>query len=168
VGSPQDAARNPTLSAIFYEYLVDWVLLLFFASLFIVIHAVEKEQLLAVFIQGLNLSNDFNGLEIIHGLSLVLSQIVSNVPFTILILPLMKSSGAGEMLWIALASAATIAGNLTLVGAMANLIVAEIALRYGIVIKFGEFMRYGIPATITGLVISWGIIWLEYLTGIIK
>ncbi len=147
---------------------VDWVLLLFFASLFIVIHALEKEHLLSLLTDGVKLRNDVNGLGVIHGLSLILSQIVSNVPFTILILPLMKASGAGEMLWIALASAATIAGNLTLVGAMANLIVAEITLRYGIVIKFGEFMRYGIPATITGLVISWGIIWLEYLTGIIK
>lgn len=146
---------------------VDWVLLLFFASLFIVIHAVEKEHLLAIFTEGVKLSNDFNGLGIMHGLSLVLSQIVSNVPFTILVLPLMKASGAGEMLWIALASAATIAGNLTLIGAMANLIVAEIALRFGIEIKFGEFLKYGIPATIAGFIISMGIIWVQYLTGIL-
>lgn len=146
---------------------VDWVLLLFFASLFIVIHAVEKEHLLAIFTEGVKLSNDLNGLGIMHGLSLVLSQIVSNVPFTILVLPLMKASGAGEMLWIALASAATIAGNLTLIGAMANLIVAEIALRFGIEIKFGEFLKYGIPATIAGFIISMGIIWVQYLTGIL-
>ncbi|GMU85247.1 MAG: membrane protein [Ignavibacteriales bacterium] len=146
---------------------VDWVLLLFFASLFIVIHAVEKEHLLAIFTEGVKLSNDFNGLGIMHGLSLVLSQIVSNVPFTILVLPLMKASGAGEMLWIALASAATIAGNLTLIGAMANLIVAEIALRFGIEIKFGEFLKYGIPATIAGFIISMGIIWVQYLTSIL-
>ncbi|MBV6511819.1 MAG: putative transporter [Ignavibacteriaceae bacterium] len=146
---------------------VDWVLLLFFASLFIVIHAVEKENLLVIFTDGVKLQNDFNGIAILHSLSLMLSQIVSNVPFTILILPLMKASGAGEMLWIALASAATIAGNLTLIGAMANLIVAEIALRYGIEIKFGEFLKYGIPATITGFIISMGVIWLEHLTGIL-
>lgn len=145
---------------------VDWVLLLFFASLFIVIHAVEQKNLLSVFTEGIQLTNSFDGLGIIHGLSLVMSQIVSNVPFTILILPLMKSSGAGEMLWIALASAATIAGNLTLIGAMANLIVAEIALKYGIEIKFSGFLKYGIPATIAGFIISLGIIWIEHLAGV--
>ena len=103
---------------------VDWVLLLFFASLFIVVHGIEKAGLMERMVAGINLKPDEAGLFGIHASSLVLSQIVSNVPFTILMLPLMKSAN-NEFIWLALASASTLAGNATIIGAMANLIVLE-------------------------------------------
>ncbi|MFH1194434.1 MAG: anion transporter [bacterium] len=140
---------------------VDWVLLLFFAGLFIVVRGFEKTGALDNLINNSPLSNDLHGLTGLHGLSLLLSQIVSNVPYTILMLPIMKAS-ASEMMWLALASAATLAGNATIIGAVANLIVIESAKKHGIEIKFWEFFKTGFVVTIITLVASVVIISLQY------
>ena len=105
---------------------VDWVLLLFFSSLFIVVRGVEKAGWMELFKSWAVFSPDLTGLGILHGFSLIMSQIVSNVPFTVLILPVMKELHH-EMMWLGLASASTLAGNATIIGAMANLIVIESA-----------------------------------------
>ena len=139
---------------------VDWVLLLFFASLFIVVHGVEKSGLMELFLNHVNLTQNASGLAGIHLISLLLSQIVSNVPYTVLMLPLMKAANS-EILWLALASASTLAGNATIVGAMANLIVIETAESKGVKIKFMEFFRIGIAVTIISMILSFGIIYLE-------
>jgi Na+/H+ antiporter NhaD/arsenite permease-like protein len=89
-----------------------------------------------------------------------MSQIVSNVPFTVVMLPLMKTANS-EMLWLALASASTLAGNATIIGAMANLIVIESAASKGIKIRFMEFFRIGIVVTLISMALSFGIIFLE-------
>lgn len=139
---------------------VDWVLLLFFASLFIVVHGVEKAGLMDQFLNHVSLTENAAGLAAIHAVSLLLSQIVSNVPFTVVMLPLMKTANS-EMLWLALASASTLAGNATIIGAMANLIVIETAESKGVKIKFMEFFRIGIVVTILSMLLSFGIIYFE-------
>ena len=68
---------------------VDWVLLLFFASLFIVVRGIEKVGLMDRMINGISLGENAAGLGGIHLISLVLSQVVSNVPFTVVMLPVM-------------------------------------------------------------------------------
>lgn len=144
---------------------VDWVLLLFFAGLFIVVHGIEKVGVLNPFIAETTLTNNLAGLSGIHILSLFLSQIVSNVPFTILMLPIMKAISS-KMLWLALASGSTLAGNATIVGAMANLIVIEVAKSYGIEIKFWQFMKVGIIVTLITLALSVLILYLQFVNGI--
>ncbi len=139
---------------------VDWVLLLFFASLFVVVFAVEKVGLLEHFLKVKYLSADLGSLISIHALSLVLSQIVSNVPYTIVMLPLMKSANS-DILWLSLASASTLAGNATIIGAMANLIVIESASNFKIQIKFWEFFKIGIVVTLLSFIVSIGILFLE-------
>jgi Na+/H+ antiporter NhaD/arsenite permease-like protein len=139
---------------------VDWVLLLFFASLFIVVHGIEKVGLMDRLISSVSLKPDIAGLSGIHAISLVLSQIVSNVPFTVLMLPLMKTAH-NEFLWLALASASTLAGNATIIGAMANLIVIESAERHGIKIGFREFFKSGIIVTLLTMALSFGILYLR-------
>jgi Na+/H+ antiporter NhaD/arsenite permease-like protein len=139
---------------------VDWVLLLFFASLFIVVHGVEKAGLMDQLLNHVSLTENGTGLVAIHAVSLLLSQIVSNVPFTVVMLPLMKTANS-EMLWLALASASTLAGNATIIGAMANLIVIETAESKGVKIKFMEFFRIGIVVTILSMILSFGIIYFE-------
>ncbi len=139
---------------------VDWVLLLFFASLFIVVHAVEKAGLMEHLLNHVKLTENGAGLAGIHLVSLFLSQIVSNVPFTVVMLPLMKTANS-DMLWLALASASTLAGNATIIGAMANLIVIETAESKGVKIKFMEFFRLGIVVTILSMILSFCIIYLE-------
>jgi Na+/H+ antiporter NhaD/arsenite permease-like protein len=139
---------------------VDWVLLLFFASLFIVVHGVEKAGLMDQLLNHVSLTENGAGLAAIHAVSLLLSQIVSNVPFTVVMLPIMKTANS-EMLWLALASASTLAGNATIIGAMANLIVIETAESKGVKIKFMEFFRIGIVVTILSMLLSFGIIYFE-------
>jgi Na+/H+ antiporter NhaD/arsenite permease-like protein len=139
---------------------VDWVLLLFFASLFIVVHAVEKAGLMEQVLNHVKLTENGAGIAGIHLVSFLLSQIVSNVPFTILMLPMMKTANS-EVLWLALASASTLAGNATIIGAMANLIVIETAENKGVKIKFMEFFRIGIVITIISMILSFGIIYLQ-------
>lgn len=131
---------------------VDWVLLLFFSSLFIVVAAIEKVGILNPLL-NINLSENIQGIVGIHSLSLILSQIVSNVPFTVLMLPIMKSINS-ETLWLALASASTLAGNATIIGAMANLIVIESAEKEGVKIRFWQFFKIGIVVTLITFIVS--------------
>jgi len=140
---------------------VDWVLLLFFGSLFIVVGAVENSGLLDPVLKGNLIKPDLNGLAFIHGSSLIMSQIVSNVPFVVLLLPMLKSLDS-NMLWLALASASTLAGNATIIGAMANLIVIESAEKYGIKIGFIEFLKSGAIVTLLTMLISFAIIYIQF------
>jgi Na+/H+ antiporter NhaD/arsenite permease-like protein len=132
---------------------VDWVLLLFFASLFIVVHAFEKAGPLNTLISNFHLSKGFGGIISLHIISLALSQIVSNVPYTVLMIPLLSGMN-DNVIWLTLASASTLAGNLTIIGAMANLIVIEIAKGYKIEIRFFEFFRAGIIVTALTFAVS--------------
>lgn len=144
---------------------VDWVLLLFFAGLFIVVHGIEKVGVLDPFINETPLTNTLNGIIGIHTLSFFMSQIVSNVPYTILMLPILKAA-QGDLLWLSLASAATLAGNATIIGAIANIIVIESAKSYGVEIKFWEFTKAGIVVTIMTMIISVVILYWQFVSGV--
>ncbi|NWF90665.1 MAG: anion transporter [Ignavibacteriaceae bacterium] len=143
---------------------VDWVLLLFFAGLFIVVHGIEKAGVLNPFIEETPLTDNLNGIVGIHTLSLFMSQIVSNVPYTILMLPILKAA-QGDLLWLSLASAATLAGNATIIGAIANLIVIESAKSYGVEIKFWEFTKAGIMITLLTMIISVVVLYFQFANG---
>jgi Na+/H+ antiporter NhaD/arsenite permease-like protein len=145
---------------------VDWVLLLFFAGLFIVVHGIEKVGVLNQFIESTPISNNIQGIMGVHLLSFIMSQIVSNVPFTILMLPILKSSSS-DLLWLSLASAATLAGNATIIGAIANLIVIELAKKYDIEIGFWQFFKIGVSITIITLLVSIFILYLQLTNSLI-
>jgi len=137
---------------------VDWVLLLFFASLFIVVEGAVKVGLMKSLIESKGLTSNFGGIAALHGISLFVSQIVSNVPFTVMMLPAMKPLSS-DILWLTLASASTLAGNATIIGAMANLIVIESASGSNIHIKFWEFFKIGIVTTLLTFVVSILVLW---------
>ena len=143
---------------------VDWVLILFFASLFIVVKGIEKVGLLDYLLNHSPIEGSMNGILGVHVISLLGSQVVSNVPFTILMLPFLKIAGSSA-LWLALASASTIAGNATIIGAIANLIVIESARKYGIRIKFWDFLKPALPLTIITLVWSMLVLGIEIWMG---
>jgi Na+/H+ antiporter NhaD/arsenite permease-like protein len=88
-------------------------------------------------------------------LTATLSNIVSNVPASMLMIQFLDHSQPG--LWYVLALAATFSGNLLLMGSIANLIVLEQAAANGIEIRFGEYARAGIPVTILslGILYAW-------------
>jgi Na+/H+ antiporter NhaD/arsenite permease-like protein len=143
---------------------LDWSVLLFFAGLFIVMGAFEKAGYMVrvltfagQYVTQANLSG-FLGLS---ALTVVLSNLVSNVPAVILMKPLVAHLGGGTRLWLLLAMASTFAGNLTLVGSVANLIVAEKAQAQRVRLGFFDYLRAGLPITILTIVI--GTLWIYWV-----
>ena len=135
---------------------VDWTLLLFFAGLFVVMRGVEASGLAAVMIDRAGDLASLSPLGRIAGLSAVsalLSNVVSNVPAVMLLKPLTQSLGNSETAWLALAMSSTLAGNLTLIGSVANLIVAQQA-RRRVEIGFMEYFRVGALITVITLAIG--------------
>jgi Na+/H+ antiporter NhaD/arsenite permease-like protein len=93
----------------------------------------------------------------------VLSNLVSNVPAVILWRPVVPQLPNAPLIWLVMAMSSTFAGNLTILGSMANLIVAERAAARDVPMRFGDFLRTGVP--ITGLTLAWGIAMLVLLRG---
>jgi Na+/H+ antiporter NhaD/arsenite permease-like protein len=132
---------------------VDWPLLLLFIGLFIVNHAFESTGLAAQAVaalaaQGVRLSDP--GVLLVAGVAL--SNLVSNVPAVMLLLPHLQGFEAG----LTLALVSTFAGNLLLVGSIANLIVADLAAREGVIIGARRHAALGVPVTLGSLVLLWG------------
>jgi Na+/H+ antiporter NhaD/arsenite permease-like protein len=143
---------------------VDWVLLLFFVGLFVVIGGARETGVLDVLLRHIRVTPDLWGIVSLHLVSAVVSQLVSNVPLTMLVIPVIEEA-PGDLLWISLAAGATLAGNATLIGAVANIIVAEVASREGVTVSFGEFLKAGVLVTAATLAISIGILALEWRWG---
>jgi Na+/H+ antiporter NhaD/arsenite permease-like protein len=141
-------------------------LLLFFAALFVVIGGAVHEGLLDWAIESARLTNDLAGVGLLHGLSLVLSQLISNVPYTVLMVPVLQPLDS-DLLWLSLASSATLAGNPTLIGAVANLIVVEQANHQGVQVTFWEFFKLGLLVTVLSLLISLLVLWGERAVGVL-
>jgi len=136
---------------------IDWGLLVLFVGLFIVIHGVERAQLDDRFFDLLRPV----GVQTVAGLSIVsavLSNLVSNVPAVMLFTRLVPQLPHPDTAWLALAMSSTLAGNLTILGSIANLIVVEGAARHGVKISFTDYLRVGVPVTV--LTLALGIIWL--------
>ncbi len=147
---------------------VDWPLLLFFAGLFVVMRGVETSGLAAAVIGRAGDLTRFSPAGRIAGLSVVaaaLSNLVSNVPAVMLLKPLTESIGGGQTAWLALAMSSTLAGNLTLIGSVANLIVVQQA-RRKVSIGFREYFRAG--AVVTAVTILAGILVLVVCDGVAR
>jgi Na+/H+ antiporter NhaD/arsenite permease-like protein len=87
-----------------------------------------------------------------------LSNIVSNVPTVLVLRPFIGGLAHAERAWLVLAMASTLAGNLTIVGSVANLIVVERARRHRVEISFWTYIAVGIPLTFITLTV--GTLWL--------
>ena len=143
---------------------VNWTLLLFFAGLFVVMGGVEKSGLSEILFEKASPLFEFNswkGTLSISAIVLVLSNLVSNVPAVMLFAPHVSSFPNPENIWLVLAMASTLAGNFTLVGSVANLIVAEIAKEGGVKMGFWEYFKLGAPLTIITTLA--GAFWLLYV-----
>jgi uncharacterized membrane protein (UPF0127 family) len=137
---------------------VDWTLLLFFSGLFVVMHGVEVSGLARTMIDWTGGVTETTSTGKIAGLSFIaalVSNVVSNVPAVMLLKPFIESLGGDRTLWLALAMSSTLAGNLTLIGSVANLIVAQQA-RKRVEIGFMEYFRVG--ALITVITLGIGIL----------
>jgi Na+/H+ antiporter NhaD/arsenite permease-like protein len=140
--------------------LVDWHLLVLFMGLFVVNHAVAEAGLAtqanaALKGAGIDLADG----RFLFGVTAVLSNLVSNVPAVMLLLPHASHPLAGPIL----ALASTLAGNLLIVGSIANIIVVEQAGALGIRIDWRRHARVGIPVTLATLAIA--ALWLRLRAG---
>ena len=126
---------------------VDWPLLVMFTGLFVVVHAFEVH---VVRTWGLENWHALTGSPVVgvSALSVALSNLVSNVPAVLLLEPLMRVMKDPETAWLALAMSSTLAGNLTVLGSVANLIVVESARRAGTELSFREYLKVGVPLTL--------------------
>jgi Na+/H+ antiporter NhaD/arsenite permease-like protein len=138
--------------------LVDWQLLVLFIGLFVVNHALARTGMPEDIMHALAAGGaDLTQPWMLFGASFVLSNIVSNVPAVMLLLPAATHEMAGPVL----ALASTLAGNLLIVGSIANIIVVNAARRHGIHIGWKEHARVGVPVTLLTMAIAAGWLWLR-------
>ncbi|WP_337175689.1 anion transporter [Paludisphaera sp.] len=135
---------------------VDWPLLVMFAGLFAVVHGFEAN--VARRWDFSRWIGDGSPVAPVSLASVFLSNLVSNVPAVLLFEPIIAGVSDREAGWLALAMSSTLAGNLTLLGSVANLIVAEGARRDGERLGFLEFLKVGVPLTIA--TVGVGVAWL--------
>ncbi len=141
---------------------LDWNLLVLFAGLFVVVGSLETSGLSGVLFGALEpfLAAGVFALSL---LSALLSNLLSNVPAVLLLSPVLEARGGVRLEWLTVAMASTLAGNLTLLGSVANLIVVETARREGLHVGFFAYLRLGAPVTLATLLI--GVLWLGYGLG---
>ncbi|HVZ12896.1 MAG TPA: SLC13 family permease, partial [Bauldia sp.] len=140
--------------------LIDWPLLVMFAGLFVVVAALEQAVLgprAIAAISGLDLAN----VPVLALVTTVLSQLVSNVPAVLVLRPFVAPLADPDRAWLTIAMVSTLAGNLTIVGSVANLIVVEQARKTGIDISFRRYLVAGVPVALATLAL--GTAWLTWL-----
>jgi Na+/H+ antiporter NhaD/arsenite permease-like protein len=137
---------------------IDWDLLMLFVGLFVIVGAGERagfDRLMLAWLAPL-------GIATLGGLSAaaaILSNVVSNVPAVMLFTSVVPHLPSPTLSWLVLAMSSTLAGNLTLLGSIANLIVAQGAARRGVSVSFASYAAVGVPLTLVTL--AFGVWWLS-------
>lgn len=149
---------------------VEWATLMFFVGLFIVIGGMESTgvfETLAEFTASL-IKDPMSGILILGPLSALISGIVDNIPFTMAMAKVLAELTNEvpfntEPLWWALALGACLGGNLTIIGASANVVASGLSAREGYPISFIEFLKAGTPITIVTVIVALILLYLKYL-----
>ncbi|QFP75884.1 SLC13 family permease [Deinococcus sp. AJ005] len=144
---------------------VEWTTLLFFMGLFIVVGGLEEVGVFQTVAAGLTGAIDGNigtGILAVGFASAIISGFVDNIPFTISMASVLRElqvtlGPAMDPLWWALSLGACLGGNLTLIGASANIVVSDIAAREGHPMGFVEFMKYGTPVALITVTVALGL-----------
>jgi Na+/H+ antiporter NhaD/arsenite permease-like protein len=138
---------------------VDWGLLVFFVGLFLIVGGAQNAGIIGKFLE---IAEHWN----LHRLGVftvavsLLSNIVSNVPAVMLLKSLAPNFANPHTAWLVLSMASTLAGNLTITGSVANIIVVESA-KPETKISFWEYFLVGLPITVMTLIVGWA--WLEWV-----
>jgi Na+/H+ antiporter NhaD/arsenite permease-like protein len=138
---------------------IDWSLLLMFAGLFIIVAGAEHSLLTPEIIAGVGRLR-LDQVPLLSAVTAVLSNVVSNVPAVLMLKPFVKSLPDQDKAWLVIAMASTLAGNFTVLGSIANLIVVQKAAASGAEIGFWDYFRVGAPLTIITLAIGTWWLWL--------
>jgi Na+/H+ antiporter NhaD/arsenite permease-like protein len=136
---------------------IDWNLLVLFIGLFVVVAAVERVGLSEEIFRTAGRVGLYRP-AVLTVVTAALSNLVSNVPAVLLFKPIIPTFGEPGRAWLLLAMASTLAGNLTILGSVANLIVVEAARAARIEIGFREYARVGVPLTVVTLIMGWAIL----------
>jgi Na+/H+ antiporter NhaD/arsenite permease-like protein len=137
---------------------IDWSLLLMFVGLFIIVAGAEEVLLgpdIIVAAGRLHLEQ----VPVLAAVTAALSNIVSNVPAVLMLKPFVESLQDHDRAWLVIAMASTLAGNFTVLGSIANLIVVQRASASGVAISFWDHFRVG--ALLTVITLTLGILWLS-------
>ena len=132
---------------------IDWTMLLMFGGLFVVVRGMESTGLQRMALDAVGPDRLAHPLTL-AAVTVVLSNLVSNVPAVLLFRPLLPLLGDPHATGLLLASVSTLAGNLTVLASVANLIVLEQARRRGVHVSAAEYMRVGIPVTALTLAVD--------------
>lgn len=138
---------------------LDWGTLLFFVGMFILMKAIWNTNLIQNFLKTHNI--DLNSLPILMSTSVILSQILSNVPLVALFMPVLKLANATTFQYMALAAASTLAGNFLILGAASNIIAISNAEKLGEKVPSVKFSLIGIPLGIINLLVIY--LWFLFL-----
>ena len=148
---------------------IEWTALFFFIGLFIMVEALVEVGIIEAVAQAALRLTDGNlqmTSMLLIWLSAVASGVVDNIPYTATMIPVVESLGHAMPvgpLWWSLALGACLGGNSTLVGAAANVAVANLAEKSGHPISFGLFLRYGAITTFISLILASLYVWVRYL-----
>lgn len=130
---------------------LDWDTLLFFVALFVVAQGMWQGQMLQRMIDYWHWPIGHSS--VIVGLSLLGSQLISNVPWVALYLSMLNHLGAPVVAYLALAVGSTLAGNLFIIGAASNVIVMQKAKKHGLLLSVGQFSMIGVPLSLFNLLL---------------
>ncbi len=150
---------------------VEWTTLLFFMGLFIVVGGLEHVGVFQTVAAGLTGAIDGNigtGILAVGFASAIISGFVDNIPFTISMASVLRElqvtlGPAMDPLWWALSLGACLGGNLTLIGASANIVVSDIAAREGHPMGFVQFMKYGTPVALVTVTVALGLYYAAFV-----
>ncbi len=138
---------------------VDWGLLVFFVGLFLIVGGGENAGLTGHLL-GIGERFNLQHLGVFTLVTAILSNLVSNVPAVMLLKSLVTQFADPHSAWLTLAMASTLAGNLTITGSVANIIVVERA-RKEAAITFFDYFRIGLPVTLLTVLFGW--LWLTWI-----
>lgn len=140
---------------------IEWTTIVFFIGLFIVVGGMVETGVvnqLANFVISLTSDKPIMTMLVLLWASALLSTILNNIPFVAALIPLISVMGQQGIdiipLWWAIALGACLGGNGTLVGASANIVIANISSKHGHPISFKEFAKYGLPVMLMSTLVS--------------
>ncbi|MGH6890449.1 MAG: anion transporter [Rhizomicrobium sp.] len=136
---------------------IDWPLLVMFAGLFVVVAGFEKALLSPSSVAAVGRLH-LERIAVLTAVTAALSNIVSNVPAVLVLRPFVHALADQKTAWLTVAMASTLAGNFTVLGSVANLIVVQKAAAKGVAIGFWDYFRIGAP--LTALTLVFGTLWL--------
>ena len=151
--------------------IVEWLAILFFAGLFVLVGALVKTgviTMLAKEAMAITQGSLFATSMLVMWMSAIASAFIDNIPFVATLIPLIQDMGAMGMdnltpVWWSLSLGACLGGNGTLIGASANVVVASLAAKHGREMSFIGFMKVGFPLMLLSILISCIYVYLRYL-----